>query len=182
MKILLVYGTTEGQTRKIASFAADRLSSRGHTVVLVDASDPPSALDVGRFDGALIAASLHVGRYQSSVVHFVRQHSAALDAVPNAFISVSLSAASDEPDDTRGLQTCIAEFLDQTGWTPWSVHHVAGAFRYTAYDFLKRWAMKYIAYRNGGPTDTNHKAFTPSRVRVTATYRIPVPAERAVAP
>ena len=36
------------------------------------------------------------------------------------------------------------------------MHDVAGAFRYTSYDFLKRWAMKYIAYRKGGPTDTSH--------------------------
>ena len=41
------------------------------------------------------------------------------------------------------------------GWAPHAVHHVAGAFRYTAYDFLKRWAMKYIAYRKGAPTDTS---------------------------
>jgi menaquinone-dependent protoporphyrinogen IX oxidase len=28
--------------------------------------------------------------------------------------------------------------------TPWG---------YTSYDFLKRWAMKYIAHRRGVPTD-----------------------------
>jgi hypothetical protein len=43
----------------------------------------------------------------------------------------------------------------ETGWSPKLIHHVAGAFRYTSYDFLKRWAMKYIAYRKGAPTDTS---------------------------
>jgi menaquinone-dependent protoporphyrinogen IX oxidase len=28
--ILVLYGTTEGQTRKIARFIADRLTARGH--------------------------------------------------------------------------------------------------------------------------------------------------------
>jgi menaquinone-dependent protoporphyrinogen oxidase len=35
------------------------------------------------------------------------------------------------------------------------VEHVAGAFRYTEYDFFKRWAMKLIAREHGQPTDTS---------------------------
>jgi menaquinone-dependent protoporphyrinogen oxidase len=154
MNILLVYGTTEGQTRKIAAFVADRLAADGQRVHSVDASDCAPPLDPGTFDAVLIAASLHIGHYQSSVIHFVTQHRAALDARPNAFISVSLSAASDESEDVEGLKACVAEFIAQTGWTPRRIHHVAGAFRYTAYDFFKRWAMKYIAYRKGAPANT----------------------------
>ncbi len=155
MKVLLLYGSTEGHTRKISTFIADRLSARGHTVVLADANDAPLSSDFDRFDAALIAASLHVGRYQAAVIHFVKEHLAALNAKPTAFISVSLSAASDEPDDVQGLKACVAGFLTETHWTPRRIHHVAGAFRYTAYDFFKRWAMKYIALRKGAPTDTS---------------------------
>ncbi len=154
MKILLVYGTTEGHTRKVASFVADRLSGRGHAVVLADANEVPASLDVGRFDAVLIAASVHVGPSQASVTHFVAQHRAAIEARPNAFVSVSLAAASDEPDDVQGLRQCVQGFIADTGWTPRQIHHAAGAFRYTAYDFFKRWALRYIAYRKGAPTDT----------------------------
>jgi menaquinone-dependent protoporphyrinogen oxidase len=31
----------------------------------------------------------------------------------------------------------------------------AGAFRFTRYGFLKRWVLRYIAYRRGQPTDTS---------------------------
>jgi len=155
MKILLVYGTTEGHTRKVASFISERLSEAGHSVLLQDASEVAPSLEVGAFDAILIAASVHAGRYQSSVVHFARQHLAALDARPNAFISVSLSAAGDEPEDVEGLKSCVADFLAQARWIPGRIHHVAGAFRFTAYDFFKRWAMKYIAYRKGASTDTS---------------------------
>jgi menaquinone-dependent protoporphyrinogen oxidase len=154
MKILLVYGTTEGHTRKIAAFIADRLSGGGHTVAMADASDVPHPLDIGGFDAILIAASVHVGRYQSSVVRFVNEHRAAIEARPNAFLSVSLAAAGDERQDVQGLKACVARFQSQTGWTPHQVEHVAGAFRYTAYGFFKRWVMKTIAYRKGAPTDT----------------------------
>lgn len=155
MKVLLVYGTTEGQTRKIARFVADLLAQQGHQTLVVDAIDATAAADPRGFDSVIIAASLHAGRYQSAVVHFVRQHLAAIDTRPNAFLSVSLAAVSDDEDDTLGLERCVLDFSQQTGWTPQLIHHVAGAFRYTAYDFLKRWAMKYIAHRKGGPTDTS---------------------------
>lgn len=155
MKLLLVYGTTEGQTRKIARFVVDHLERRGHQTLLVDAIEATAAADPRGFDSVIIAASLHAGRYQSAVVHFVRQHLAAIDTRPNAFLSVSLAAASDDEDDALGLERCVIDFSQQTGWTPRFVHHVAGAFRYTSYDFLKRWAMKYIAHRKGAPTDTS---------------------------
>jgi len=82
-------------------------------------------------------------------------HLAAIDRCPNAFLSVSLAAAGDDAEDVSGLEKCVAAFTQETGWKPRCLHHVAGAFRYTSYDFLKRWAMKYIAYRKGGPTDTS---------------------------
>jgi menaquinone-dependent protoporphyrinogen oxidase len=155
MKLLVVYGTTEGQTQKVARFVADHLAQQGHQTRLVNAIDATPEVDLGDFDAVIVAASIHAGRYQSAVGHFVRDHLAAIDTRSNAFLSVSLAAAGDDEEDVEGLKRCVAEFTDETGWTPHSVHHVAGAFRYTTYDFLKRWAMKYIAYRKGGPTDTS---------------------------
>ena len=156
MKLLLVYGTTEGQTQKIAQFVASHLTQQGHQAKVVNAIDATAASDDPReFDAVIIAASLHAGRYQSSIIHFVSKYLAAINARPNAFLSVSLAAASDDDDDVQGLKRCVSHFTHQTGWTPQLIHHVAGAFRFTAYDFLKRWAMKYIAYRKGGPTDTS---------------------------
>ena len=155
MKLLLVYGTTEGQTQKIARFVADHVTQQGHQAQLLNAIDATQTVDPRGFDAVIIAASLHAGRYQSALIHFVTEHLAAIDVRPNAFLSVSLAAAGDDEDDIEGLERCVANFIHETGWTPRSVHHVAGAFRYTSYDFLKRWAMKYIAYRKGGPTDTS---------------------------
>ena len=153
MKLLLVYGTTEGQTQKIARFVADHLARIGHQTEVVNAIDE-TATDPREFDAVIIAASIHAGRYQPAIIQFVSKHVAALAARPNAFLSVSLAAASDDEDDLQGLRQCVSHFTQQTEWTPQRTHHVAGAFRYTSYDFLKRWAMKYIAYRKGCPTDT----------------------------
>ncbi len=156
MRVLVVYGTAEGQTQKIASFVSDRLARQGHQVVTANAAAAPSLPDPRQFDAILIAASIHLGRYQAEVIRFVREHRAAIGAKTNAFLSVSLAAAGHEPDDVGGLKKCVADFVQASGWTPELIHHVAGAFRYTAYGFLTRCVMRYIAYRKGAPTDTHH--------------------------
>ena len=156
MKILLVYATTEGQTQKIADFVTDRLARVGHQVVAANAADAGAQPDPRRFDAVIIAASVPLGRYQAAAIGFVREHRAAISARANAFLSVSLAAAGREPDDIAGLSKCVADFVQATGWTPRLIHHVAGAFRYTAYPFLTRCVMKYIAWRKGAPTDTRH--------------------------
>jgi menaquinone-dependent protoporphyrinogen oxidase len=79
----------------------------------------------------------------------------AFPSASAAFVSVSLSAAGTDEDDVKGLAQCVSDFTRRTGWTPATVHHAAGAFRYTQYDFFKRWALKYIAWRKGAPTDTS---------------------------
>ena len=156
MQVLLVYGTTDGQTEKIVGFVVDRLRRQGHQVVAANAGDGPPLPDPRNFDAILVAASVHLGRYQAAVIRFVRERRAAISARANAFLSVSLSAAGHDPDDAAGLQMCVANFIRATGWAPHRIHHVAGAFRYTAYHFLTRYVMKYKAYRKGAPTDTRH--------------------------
>jgi len=156
MQVLLVYGTTDGHTQKIAGFVADRLGRHGHQVVVANAGDGRPFPDPRIFDAILVAASVHLGRYQPAVIRFVRERRAAISARANAFLSVSLSAAGHDPDDVAGLQSCVANFMRATGWAPHRIHHVAGAFRYTAYHFLTRYVMKYKAYRKGAPTDTRH--------------------------
>lgn len=155
MNVLLLYGTTEGQTKKITQFVADRLVQKGHRVSIANAAEGGLGHDPRGFAAVLIAASLHAGRYQAAVVRFVRENRTAISARPNAFLSVSLAAASDDSGDLTGLKQCVDKFIAETGWTPGSIHHVAGAFRFTAYGFFKRWAMRYIAYRKGAPTDTS---------------------------
>lgn len=149
MKILLLYGTTEGQTRKIAEFVAKRLGGIGDAVTLVDATGDTSLIDLRAYDAAVIAASLHAGQYQGPVAHFVRANHAWLNKMPSAFISVSLSAAGTDPEELKGIADCADRFKADTGWTAPDIHQVAGAFRFTEYDFFKRWVLKLIAWEKG---------------------------------
>ena len=148
MFLLIAYATTDGQTRRIARFAADRLAAVGHSVELLNVEDA-EGLDLARFDAAILAGSLHAGGYQKTLARFATGQAALLALMPTLFLAVSLSAAGNDPDDWAGLRKCLAEFETGTGWTPGRVEHVAGAFRFSEYDFFRAWAMRRIADQKG---------------------------------
>lgn len=149
MRVLIVYGTTEGHTRELCNFAAGVLRERGCRVTTEGAGADPSHPDPAAYDAILLAASLHVGRYQAPLVHYAQVHHARLNAMPSAFLSVSLSAAGESPEDWAGVEECLSTFEAETGWTPGRVHQAAGAIRYSQYDFFKRLALQAIARRRG---------------------------------
>ncbi len=128
MLILVLFSTTEGHTRKLAQFAAARLSGRGHEVLLHDAADPDLP-DPAAFDAAFLLASVHLGRYRYSFVEFARESHNALNVIPTAFVSVSLSAAGDNLSDLNGIRTCDRLEHD-TRRRPGAVYHAAGAMRF----------------------------------------------------
>ncbi len=149
---LILYGTTDGQTGKIAWFLASELRALGILVDVVEAgtADPYPE----RYDAVLVAASVHVGGYQRAVVRWTRSHAAALGRVPSAFVSVCLGVLQDSPRVARDLSAIRDRFIAQTGWTPPTIKVVAGALRYTRYGWLKRLVMRRIAAKTGGATDT----------------------------
>lgn len=151
--LLVLYGTSEGQTQKIAAFIADRLQKDGHTVELDAIEAVQSPLSAERFDGIIVGASVHAGRHKDTVVQFVRDNRSVLQALPSAFFSVSL-AVLDESHHEKA-RTYVARFLQETGWTPNVVERIAGALRYTQYGVVKRFIMKQISKRSGRPTDTS---------------------------
>lgn len=153
MRVLVCYGTTEGQTRKIAEFVEQVLSDEKAEVRMIDASSDDTA-EIDDFDAAIMLGSVHIQRYQTPLVHRVTDWHEALNRIRSAFISVSLSAAGDDPEDLAGLDKVAGDFFQKTGWTPDKVLQAAGAFRFTRYDFFKAWAMRLIARQKGQKIDT----------------------------
>lgn len=153
MKLMIVYGSTEGQTRKICEFLRNESEKAGHIPALFDTTVTPPAPD--EFDAALIAASMHGGKYQVPVRDYVQTHHTTLNKMKTGFISVSLTAATDEPESWKELKQHTEELLLETGLEPGFIEQVAGALRYTQYDFFKRFIMRMISKRSGGDTDTS---------------------------
>ena len=151
---LVLYGTSEGQTATIAERMAAVIEAVGHDVAQINAKHPPAGFALGDYEAAVIASSIHMGTHQASIARFVEDNLDALNAMPTAFVSVSLSAAGDEEGqaDAEGM---IHEFLDDTGYDPVRTLSVAGALGYSEYNLIKRFVMKRIARKEGGDTDTS---------------------------
>lgn len=152
--VLIAYATSEGQTRKIAGRMAEFVSEYGHAATVLDAAGAP-VLSRGRYDAVIVAASVHRGRHQAAAERFVRGNLRALQRLPGAFFSVSLSAAGKEPRHRRDARKVADGFLRRTGWKPALVRPVAGALAYTRYGPVLRAVLRLIAWREGGDTDTS---------------------------
>lgn len=151
--ILVAYGSTEGQTRKIAEFIAQRLRLRGHRVDLVDTATPAAQQIAPHYQAAIVGGSLHQQRHQRSLEHFLKENRVGLAAMPVALFSVSLAAALDDIDSRLEARRLLDELADDCGLKPRVVRCIAGALRYTQYDYLKRQLMRMIARHYGRPTD-----------------------------
>ena len=153
MKLLIVYGSTEGQTRKICEFLRDKAQGSGHEVSIIDSTG--ADLHPEGFDAVIVGASVHANKYQTSIKHYVTKHAEQLNELPGVFVSVSLTAAHDEPESWKELNKITENFLSETGWTPSFIEQVAGALRYTEYNFFKKFIMRLIAQKQGESTDTS---------------------------
>jgi menaquinone-dependent protoporphyrinogen oxidase len=155
-KVLVLYATTNGQTRRIAERIASTLRERGISSDAFDVeSAEASSIDWKEVDGVLLGASLYRGKYQGRAVEFTRTHIVAMSALPSAFFGVSLSAASRNPEEVETALELARGFAESAGWKPTSIASFAGALAYTRYGFLIRFIMKRIARKEGAPTDTS---------------------------
>src|SRR5262245_36873058 len=154
-RILILYGTTEGQTAKIARAMADTLRSGGDDVDVVQAKGSGVGPYPEDYAGVIVAGSVHIGGYQRAVQRWVKAHEPQLRARPNAFVSVCLGVLQHSEKVDRELAEILRRFFVRTGWQPNESKIVAGALPYTKYNWLTRWMMRRIVAKAHGDTDTS---------------------------
>jgi menaquinone-dependent protoporphyrinogen oxidase len=155
-EVPVLFASSEGQTALIAIRLAAVLHDHGLDTQAIDISTPDAeTIDWNRVRGALVGASIHAGRHQKTAARFVQAHAGDLNAVPSAFFSVSLSAASKNRAEVEAAERLARAFPAEHGWRPACIVAVAGRLAYLEYNFLIRFVMKRIAKKEGGPTDTS---------------------------
>jgi menaquinone-dependent protoporphyrinogen oxidase len=161
--VLVIYATRHGYTRHIALRAAADLKSLQHSFELVDAAHIPKDFSLAGHSAAIVAASLHLGKYEDEMAQFVKHNLAVLQQLPSVFISVSLEERIAEDPAATPARRAQAEanvnrsvhgFLAETGWRPTQIAVVAGALMYSKYDFVTRFIMRLISKHAGAPVDT----------------------------
>ena len=184
-RILVIYGTSYGQTARIARRMAVVLKESGETVTLVNAAAGLRELVPKEFDAIIVGGSIIRGRHQREVTRFVLANRDALNAMPSAFFSVSGSAASPLEASRAEARRLVAEFLRQTGWHPMVTETIAGAMAYTKYNPILRWIVRRVSRPSGGPTDTSrdHELTDWAQVdRFVKSFADTVPTQRAAQP
>jgi menaquinone-dependent protoporphyrinogen oxidase len=149
-KIMIGYGTTEGQTARIAEHIAEVIRGRGHEAQAVDLKRSPE-VRLDDYDGAIVGGSIHMGKHEEHVVDFVQKNRIGLERLPSAFFSVSLAAHG----DLENARAYVENFEQQTGWHPGQVGLFSGALLYRQYGFLKRLMMKKIVSDKPGGLSTD---------------------------
>lgn len=144
MRVLILFGTSEGHTHKVARYLSDVLSSQGYVVTIADAKALPVDLDLIAFDLVIIAARVHSGTYPRTVIDFVRKQRATLQEMPTAFVSVSMAASHHRHGDEKREASYVDRFISKTGWTPQHIHHAAGARLYMRHDRFTRWILGMV--------------------------------------
>jgi len=152
---LVVYGTGEGQTARVASRIAETITERGHDVTSYDVEEIPGDFSLGSFDAALVGSSIHVGKHHGAVREFVGDYGDQLATRPTAFFQLSLSSAVDDPERRAEAAGYVDTLLEDLDWHPDRVGLFGGALRYSKYGFLKRLVMKRIARGATGDVDTS---------------------------
>lgn len=157
MNILIVYGTTEGQTRKVTEWTKARILEQGHQVELRDSAALASGSDLDTFQAFILAASVHQERHQDAIINFAIAHHELLNIRPSAFISVSLSAALE--DERVEAQKYVDRFVAVTGWSPRATLLLGGALRFTDYDYFQEQIVKFIVMKRGeaATTERDHE-------------------------
>ncbi|MEW9921369.1 flavodoxin domain-containing protein [Marimonas sp. MJW-29] len=156
MKILVIYGTVEGQTGKIARFAEAELEKLGHRVELVDADDPTEI----SFDGvgaAILAASVHQRRHPRTFEALLTAHREDLRKIRTLLLSVSMNAAF--PEGLEEAREYLTEMEMRTGFTPNEEMLVGGALRTSHYDYFAMQVIRHVVMRDRpfDPSETDHE-------------------------
>jgi menaquinone-dependent protoporphyrinogen oxidase len=152
-RFLILFGTTNGQTGKIARFLAEQWRDSGNEVDLVEGGQKGVDPDPASYAGVVVAASVHLHDYQRGVRHWVRRHAAGLQGKPSVFLSVCLGVLQNDPKVRHDLDEIVQHFVKETGWQPSRVKIVAGALPYSRYNWITKWVMRRIARKAGVETD-----------------------------
>tara|TARA_B100000674_G_C37911512_1_gene948797 strand:- start:1082 stop:1603 length:522 start_codon:yes stop_codon:yes gene_type:complete len=154
MNTLIIYSSTDGQTKKICeTIIENSLNRRSFEILrLEDAFNK----ELGKYDRIVIGASIRYGRHSPNIYKFIKKNKNILERKKSAFFSVNVVARKPEKS-TPSTNPYILKFLKKTNWHPNKLGVFAGKIDYPNLDFLNRNIIRLIMFITDGPTDTNNQ-------------------------
>ena len=152
-KILIIYSTTDGQTKKICLRLA-KLSKNKNNIDLFSIEEIEK-IDLQGYEKIILGASIRYGKHNPKVFDFVKNYKDILDKKETAFFTVNVVARKKEKN-TPETNPYMKKFLDLSGWKPDKLAVFAGKIDYPKYGFFDKQIIRLIMFITKGPTDTSN--------------------------
>ena len=150
MKSIIIYSSTDGQTKKICEAIRENFNNK-ESVEILPIEDAFN-LNIKNYDQIILGASIRYGNYKTNLFKFIKNNIGILDKKKNAFFSVNVVARKSEKN-TPGTNPYIKKFLKKTNWRPKKIGVFAGKVDYPNYNFFNKLVIRFIMYITKGPTD-----------------------------
>ena len=152
MNLLIIYSSTDGQTKIICEKIINNLKN-SNNVELVSL-DQAMNLDLSKFNKIVIGASIRYGRHSGDLYKFIKFNKDILERKETAFFSVNVVARKIEKSAPE-TNPYIKKFLKISNWKPGKIAVFAGKVDYPKYRFFDKYIIKLIMFITKGPTDTS---------------------------
>ena len=153
MKSLIIYSSTDGQTKKICEVIRENFNNKEFIEILP--LEDAFHLNINNYDQIILGASIRYGNYKSNLFKFIKYNIKILETKKNAFFSVNVVARKNEKN-TPDTNPYIKKFLKKTNWRPKKIEVFAGKVDYPNYNFFNKLVIRLIMFITKGPTDISH--------------------------
>ena len=151
-KCLIIYSTTDGQTKKICEHIIDQIRDLQETT-LMTISDT-SQEELTKHDNIIVGASIRYGKHKKEVHEFIKKNLDVINSKNNYFFSVNAVARKDNKN-TPETNPYVIKFLKQTAWNPTHTGVFGGKLDYPKYRFFDKHIIRFIMWLTKGPTNIN---------------------------
>ena len=152
MKSLIIYSSTDGQTKKICEAIRENFNNKEFIEILP--LEDAFHLNINNYDQIILGASIRYGNYKSNLFKFIKYNIKILETKKNAFFSVNVVARKNEKN-TPDTNPYIKKFLRKTNWRPKKIEVFAGKVDYPNYNFFNKLMIRLIMFITKGPTNTS---------------------------
>ena len=153
MNSLIIYSTTDGQTKKICETLKENSIDKNFYEII--SLEEAFHKEIERYEKIIIGASIRYGRHNPKIYEFIKMNKEVLEKKKSAFFSVNVVARKSEKN-TPDTNPYIMKFLKKSEWQPKKLGVFAGKIDYPRSSFINKIAIRLIMFITKGPTNTNN--------------------------
>jgi menaquinone-dependent protoporphyrinogen oxidase len=151
--VLVLFWSQGGHTARIARKICESIEAAGSRGEMMDINEAVhEGVDWDQYDVVALGAPVLYGTYDKSVLQFIKDYQARLEAKPSSFFNVSVVARTPEKATVEGNRY-MQKFLQLSPWKPRDLKVLAGKVDYPSWGWLDTIMIQMIMKFTHGPTD-----------------------------